>query len=349
MPMGRGHDPPRRNRHNKKGCMPMLSDRRLSRLMWLAGFVLLNIAAARPAAAQKIWFVPRGGPAGVPDYMGLFRPDAPWQQAALHVQVFEVPGELRSTASDRDLTQIITDLRRRNIGLAMAMGPLSGNTYAGKPCGFHVEGYSAPGEAVAAADRIKSLGGVIQYFSMDEPLYYGHYWGGTNACHSSIADIAKETAEKIRRVRQVFPQVQFGDVEPLQGLTPATWLADLQTWFDAFHADTGQPLAFFRFELIFTKPWQQYIPPLTQLLRREGIPLQVIYDSNFDDAGASDERAVAGTIANFKAYESGGRAPPDVAAIQFWSKYPSHVLPETDPRSATYMIDQYVKWRQSHH
>ena len=245
--------------------------------------------------------------------------------------------------------QIINDLRRRGIGLAMGMGPLSANTYAGRPCGFHVEGYSAPGEAVAAAQRIKSLGGVIQYFSMDEPLFYGHYYSGPNACHASIADIAKETAEKIRRVREVFPQVQFGDVEPPQAFPPSTWLADLQTWFDAFHTDTGQRLAYFRFELFFAQSWQQYIPPLTQLLRREGIPLQVIYDSNADDAKASDERAVAGTIANFKAYELGGRPPPDAASIQFWSKYPSHVLPETDPRSATYLIDQYVKWRQSHH
>jgi hypothetical protein len=327
----------------------MPSDRRLSRLMWLAVLLLLNIAAARPAVAQKIWFDPRGGPTGVPDFMDLFRPDAPWQQAASHVQVFEVTGQLRTTASDRDLIQIINDLRRRGIGLAMSMGPLSGNTYAGKPCGFHVEGYSAPLEAVALAERVKSLGGVIQYFTIDEALYYGHYWGGTNACHSSIADIARETAEKIRRVRAVFPEVQFGDVEPIQGFPPATWLADLQTWFDAFHADTGQPLAFFRFELIFTQPWQQYIPPLTQLLRREGIPLQVIYDSNADDARASDARAVAGTIANFKAYESDGRSPPDAAAIQYWSKYPSHALPETDPTSATYIINQYVKWRQSHH
>lgn len=328
--------------------MLMRSDRRLSRLMWLAGLLLLNIAAARPAATQEIWFAPRGGPKGVPDYMDLFRPDAPWQQAASHVQVFEVPGELRSEP-DNVLKQITNDLRRRGIGLAMGMGPLSRNTYAGKPCGTNVEGYSAPLEAVAAAERIKSVGGVIQYFTIDESLYYGHYWGGTNACHSSIADIAKETAEKIRRVRAVFPQVQFGDVEPVQGFPKATWLADLQTWFDAFHTDTGQRLAYFRFELIFTQPWQQYITPLTQLLRREGIPLQVIYDSNFDDAGASDERAIAGTIANFKAYESGGRAPPDAAAIQFWSKYPSHALPETDPRAATYLINQYVKWRQSHH
>jgi hypothetical protein len=327
----------------------MLSDRRLSRLMWLAGLMLLNIAAARPAAAQKIWFSPRGGPTGVPDFMDLFRPDAPWQQAASHVQVLEVTGQLRTTAPDRDLIQIINDLRRRGIGLAMGMGPLSGNTYAGKPCGYNVEGYSAPGEAVAAAQRIKSLGGVIQYFTMDEPVYYGHYWGGRNACHSSIADIAKEAAEKIRRVREVFPQVQFGDVEPPQGFPPATWLADLQTWFDAFHADTGQPLAYFRVELLYAEPWQQYIPPLTQLLRREGIPLQVIYDSNADAANVSDERAIAGTIANFKAYESGGRSPPDVALIQYWSKYPSHALPETDPRSATYLVNQYVKWRQSGH
>jgi hypothetical protein len=43
---------------------------------------------------------------------------------------------------------------------------------------------------------------------------------------------------------------------------------------------TGEPLAFFRLDLIWVKPWQSRMPKLVALLRSKGIPLQVIYDGS---------------------------------------------------------------------
>jgi hypothetical protein len=283
--------------------------------------------------------------------MALFPQNAPWQQAASHVQAFEISGDMAFAGADSDLAQIINGLRLRHVDLVVGIGPLSGFRNGAKVCGVRVEGYSSPGGTLAEAQHIKRLGGDVQYFAMDEPLYYGHIWSGPSACHSSVGDIAKEIADKFRQVRTVFPQAQFGEVEPMPvpGVPVATWLADLEGLFDGFQASTGQKIAFFRIDVVWSAPWQPWIPPLAQLLRRKGIPLQVIYDSNGPDANASDARAVAGTIAIFKKYESDGRSAPDVAAIQWWTKHPSHALPETDPTSGTYLIDQYVKWRQSRH
>jgi hypothetical protein len=326
----------------------MVSVRHLSRLTPLASLVLLNLVAAWPAVAQKVWFVPHAGPQGVPDYMDLFRPGAPWQQAASHVAAFEISGEMAALGPEGDLKQIIDGLRSRNIALAAGAGMLDANVNGTTRCGYHVEGFSAPGEPNAAAKHIKASGGVAQYFAM-EAIYYGHFYSGPNACHASIANIARGVAEKVRQIHATFPQAQFGDVEPLQAFPQATWLADVETWLDAFQADTGQRLAFFRLDLDWTRPWQQLIPPLAQLLHRKGVALQIIYDSDVKHANVSDEQAIANSIANFREYESDGRSPPDAGVIQFWSKYPSRVLPETDPRTATYLINQYVKWRQSSH
>ena len=335
----------------RNGAHVMRYVRQLSRLMCVTGAMLLSLLAARPAAAQKVWLDPHEGPQGARDFMELFRPDAPWQQAASHVEAFEVGGGMAYQGPEADLRQIIADLRRRNIALAVGMGPLSGMVDGVQRCGYHVEGYGAPGGPLAVAQRMARFGGVVQYFVMDEVVYYGHVYNGPNACHSSPSDIAKEIADKIRQVRTVFPQAQYGDVEPspIPSLPQATWLADLATFFDAFQANTGTKLAFFRLDLDWRGAWQPLIPPLAQILKQRGIPLQIIYDSSPLDANGSDARAVAGTIANFKLYESGGRSPPDAASIQWWTKYPSHVLPETDPTSGTYLINEYVRWRQSHH
>ena len=118
---------------------------------------------------------------------------------------------------------------------------------------------------------------------MDEPVYYGHIWNGPNACHSSIPDIAKEIAENLRQVRTIFPQAQFGEAEPMPipGVPLATWLADLETFFDTFQASSGQKVAFFRADVVWSARVATVDPPLGATAATEaGIPLQVIYDSN---------------------------------------------------------------------
>ena len=61
--------------------------------------------------------------------------------------------------------------------------------------------------------------------------------------------------------------------------------------------------------------WRERIPALTRLLRKKGIPLQVIYNGN--DNLKSDKAWIDSAVANFKAYEAEGRAPPDVAVINY--------------------------------
>src|SRR5579863_1761146 len=88
--VGLGHATGLQGRSDGRSYGFMLSPCHLSRLMCGVGLILLSLYAAPPATAQQIWFAPPSGPRGVPDYMALFRPDAPWQQAASHVQAFEI-------------------------------------------------------------------------------------------------------------------------------------------------------------------------------------------------------------------------------------------------------------------
>ena len=155
--------------------MSTLSVGHPSRWLYVASAMLLSLLATRPVTAQQIWYDPHSGPQGAPDYMDLFRPGAPWQQAASHVQEFEIAGEVVSYSSDHDLTQIIEGLRRLNIGLVPGIGALSGSVIEGKRCGYHVEGYGARGGPLSDAMRIKRLGGVVQYFVMDEEVLLRTY------------------------------------------------------------------------------------------------------------------------------------------------------------------------------
>lgn len=302
-------------------------------------FLPVNVAMAEEARGEPIiWLGPQFGARAAIDLMKLYEPDAHWQIAASHVSVFAISGEVVQQDSHVDLRRMLNDLGRRHIAIELGIAPLSGY---GR-CGHDVEGYSAPGQPLSDAQRLKTEGAVINDFSMDEPLHFGHIYSGRNACHDSISDIAKEVAIKIKGLQAVYPNVPIGDVEPVAS-GQKDWLRDLNHWFDAFEANTGQKLAFFRADIQWSRHWQDEMDGLRALLSRKGIPLQVIYNGN----GDTNEDWVATAVRHIQRYESGGRPPPDVAVIQSWDRNPTHLLPESDPVTLTGLVDWYVLWRQS--
>lgn len=314
----------------------------LAKLLLTACSMLLCQAAMSqatpPSTLPAIWFSPRSAPYELSNLTPLFKPDAPWQQAASHIAVFEITGGAARNGTEGEVRAIVTGLSNRRITLGLGMSPLSGD---GR-CGKGVEGYNAPGQPLYDARRLQTLGGNATYLSMDEPLYYGHVFEGENACRSSVKEIANEVAAKVREVRSVYPDLKVGDIEPV-GIDRATWIAEMEQWFSAYHAATGQELAFFRADIQWNRPWQHQMQALSRSLLRRGIPLQVIYNGN----AHSDAEWVDQATDRFKSYESGGNAAPNVAIFQCWTANPTHVLPETDQRTLTGLVKRYVQWQQT--
>ncbi len=150
--------------------------------------MLIGVLLAAPPGAKAAAGSPEVWLSGVPpfvreqtfhesdsDYMDLFKPDAPWSKSAQVVGVFMVNGALVMHQSDDELKAVFSDLRRRNIALAIEMGLLSAKDSKGQQvCGVGVEGFAAPDNATVVADRIQKAGGVLAYVAMDESLWYAH-------------------------------------------------------------------------------------------------------------------------------------------------------------------------------
>ncbi len=323
----------------------IIRSRKLLFLGSIACSALACLLHVRPSYGQEIWFSPRSGPGYAEDFYRLFESGAPWQQAASHVKAFELSIQLETGASDEDLKKVIDGLRERHIALALDMLPLTGRGERVAPngCGFHVEGYAASLQSLAVAKRFKALGGDVVYFDMDEPLYYGHFFNGTNACHSSLDELIADVAEKVKQVRSQFPEVKIGEAEPIMAVTKFG-LADLEKWLDAFQVATGKPLSFLRLDMDWTAEWQPQVIAVAQLLKRKGVQLQVIY--NGLDRDRSDEEWTSHAVANANAFEAAVK--PEVVVIQSWATYPKRVLPETDPKTMTGLINQYLSTRSVH-
>ena len=292
--------------------------------------------------AQKplIWFAPQPAVVGGSlDFSALFTDAAPWAKAASHVQVFKFYGwkSVGGLTSDGELEQMISDLNRRGIAIALETGPLTETT----TCGSGVEGFGGPEEGVGFVLRIKAAGGVVRFVDLDEPFFYGSLYSGPNACHWSREEIARQVATFVQAIKRVFPDVVVGDVEPLP---TGMQVGDLKEWVSTYRIVTGSDLPYFHLDLDFSHPdWPEAAKELETFTRGRGIEFGIIYTGDYNDA--SDAEWVAHAEERMVTYEAKTGGRPDHVIFQSWQDHPDYCLPETDPTTFTYLINRYFRTR----
>jgi hypothetical protein len=289
----------------------------------------------------KTWFAPFPPnllPSyGAVDYLNLFSPTAPWTTAASHIQVFKLyPYTL--SLPDADLKNLFSDLRRRHIAVGLEQGGL-----------MRVDNGSCAGDfdgnnALAYVQRIRDLGGSLQYVALDEPVFSAVVSTDSNACHWSVQQTVDNVATTVAAMRSVFPDLVVGDIEPVAaGASNDTYLSTYLRWIDAWKATTGKPFAFFHFDVAWGNDWKPAVLALSSALRTRQIPVGQIYIGLPDVT--TDRAWVVSTESEMVDFENHGGPAPDQVIFQSWNPLPHHVLPESDPSSFTYLIDRYFRDR----
>jgi len=289
-----------------------------------------------------IWFAPLPPLAitegrtftGSDDFMNLFKADAPWQNAAGHIQVFKLYGEwVAYKATDSQLKQAVEDLKQRSVALAVEAGPLN----ATSDCGQGVESFAGTEEGLRIAQRIKDAGGTLTFIALDEPYFFAHFYDGPNACHWDIEKIAKDVDTYIQTVKGIFPDLRIGDTEPLAGAANAQAYSD---WLDTFKSINGYDLAFLHMDIDWSRPtWTDEVVAILEHGNVVHVPVGIIYTGNVFDKTDEDWISAAGE--RVKKLELEKNASPVHVIFQSWNDKPDHVLPETTDFTFTNLIDVY--------
>jgi hypothetical protein len=285
------------------------------------------------------WFAPfpfHASPdPGVVDFFALFDAGAPWDAAAAHIQVFKMYEQIMAFP-DASLRTMFADLRRRHIALALEFGPLLVVT-----CGGGMEGFRGD-RGLQTAQRIRDLGGVLQYIAFDEPYFFGAIADGPTACHYTPDEVAANAKQSVDTLRTVFPDLVVGDIEVVPtGAGDPAWLDGYQRWVDAWQRVTGEPLAFFDFDVPIDGDWRGGVEAMRQALKIRSVPFGLIYVGE----GSSDAEWVASAAQFASDYENKGGTLPDQRIFQSWIRCPTHALPETDSNTFTYAINRYFRPR----
>ncbi|HTV89824.1 MAG TPA: hypothetical protein VME41_12480 [Stellaceae bacterium] len=327
--------------------------RKLLQSLAAAAVVLLACAAfPSPSGAQvtpQIWFHPPDpvhrrafAHESDPEYVKLFEPGAPWQQAAAHVRILKIYTKYLLEGNEADLRAQFAWLKQHHIGLALE-GPII--VTGSSACGTKSEGYSTNGLAPSVIKKLRLLGAEPDYWTADEPLFFGHSTTprpGFDPCQLPIPKLAALAGSFTRQIRAAFPRIQFIDIEPASNFPQANWPALMGPWLNAYRHAAGAPFAAVIMDVAWwVKGWQQRALSLTQYLRSARVPTGVIYDGNSPEK--SNRAWLAEARQHWRQYESLVGGPPDIALFQSWAPQPVKLLPETSTDAFTNVVLDYAR------
>ncbi|MCI4679473.1 hypothetical protein K9U39_09845 [Rhodoblastus acidophilus] len=299
--------------------------------------VLNLISCTNPSFAFQIWVSghdpvsgPEKNPAYPCDFMDLFAPNAPWENAAKRVSVFKLSTAFVLKGTDDDLRKTFSGLKERHIALAVETGVLFSPN-----CGKGMEGFANPASAKAIAYRVKRLGGDLQYVAMDEQLWFGHFAHGKNACGFSISEIAKQVAQHAKEIAAFFPSVKIGAIEPISDLEPAEAISK---YLKAYEAAYGSKFAFLHGDIQWSREWETPLANAVRVARSEHISFGPIIDSDHPADDNGDEWAQHAQQRRYAINKVVSPSDLNALIIQTWTKEPHSWLPETSKDSLTHFI-----------
>jgi hypothetical protein len=194
------------------------------------------------------------------------------------------------------------------------------------------------------AERIRELGGTLQYVAFDEPFFHGSLYSGRSACHWTADQVAQNAAASVAKIKSVFPHVVVGDIEVLPvTFADPDWLDRYQAWMDAWERATGAPLAFFHCDVDTASDWRPSLEAVRRIAQQRHIAFGLIYTGTF--LPTTDADWVSEVESYFTGYEKLGGPVPDQVIFQSWQPFPKHNLPETDPTTFTHVINRYFRER----
>jgi hypothetical protein len=304
-----------------------------------------EVAQSASAEDTRIWFGMGAltSPAGRHSWELLYRqPHPAWPDALTKVAVMGVLTQALVKIPEPEMTQFAARLKEKNIGLGVEM---LAQAYAPPGCGGGVEGYFPPDQTAALAAKVRRANGAVQYVAMDEPVWYGHYYDGAQACHSSIDSVAERVAVNLREYLKVFPDLTIGDIEPFPSMSDQpNWQADYSAWRAAVQKATGKPIAYLFVDVDWARPnWEEGLKAIAQYAQNTHLALGIIYNASPPAASKDNQAWLNEARQNFAHIERDLHIKPQWAMFTSWTKFPGHAVTDENGLGEDYLVKEYLK------
>ena len=297
-------------------------------LALLAAAAASAIAATAHAQREtpQVWMMPRGDEEGRA-FRVLFEQPEQWAETRKHVDVLSCTdlNLQRHFKNDEELRGWFAKLKEWKIKMAMEVGA--------------VKEWGVTGEKTFNAERknwerLQSLGADLHAIAMDEPLCCVR-----EHIHMPDEHALKETANYIALVRQHFPNVLIGDIEPY----PSISLEEHKAWIEALQKRLAEMkvrgIDFYRLDVDWLRfnvqqkgSWRE-VRQLELWCRQRKLPFSLIYWASgypaMKSRGLADDSTWYTAIMQQGYDYAAVEGRPDQYVIESWIKAPAECLPET--------------------
>lgn len=303
--------------------------------------------------AQSIWLAPQGaynraGAQRPLDFLDMFKSDDLWRVSLSKIRVFKLYGRYIDSSPPSQLEKVIAFLKQRKIVIALEIGSINGLADPRPTCGGPglVEGYVTADAAFRITQKLKSVGADVQYFSLDEPLWYGHYYqgkvGGQPGCKTPLEPLLHSMKIPLSIMLSAFPAAEIGQIEPTILAMQGDGREKLLRWASLFKQEIGRPLDFIHLDV----PWLHHeaekslarMVDIAEELRRENLVKRRGVIVNGSGNAGSDLAWIDSARRNAMRVCKAFVRPPDEIIVQSWDPWPTRVLPESSPTALTSLI-----------
>ena len=309
----------------------------------LAAALALGLSGHSPMAAPALTFAPPDSlhhgdrPPLVPDFAQLFSDPDAWASGWSKLSAFSINTYFATLAPEALLHDVFGFLTTRHIALEVALQALPV-----EDCGVGVEGLVQTIRGpVGTVERMKKLNAPVATFGLDEPLTFGHFWDGHNACRLPVEEVAERLARTIAAVRAIYPNARINDYEVPTGKWYPQWQTVLPQWLEAYQRHTGTPLDAMTLDANWRDPhWQDAVRQSVRILHAHGVKAGIFLDAT-GGPDVTDGSWMA------EAHRNGETIIRDKFGLDFvivasWMGHPKRLLPASDRLSLTSLIPWFA-------
>lgn len=307
------------------------------------------IMAQDTTAKAVVWMYPPGVSNGQ-CFRELFTHPDQWKETRSKIDVLGYWDiQLDKQFTDDELSEWFAMLDKWGLKFTLEVGAVKMWAPKGKAAYY---------SGLARWKRFMKLGCKIYAFALDEPFCCVR-----KEMNESFEYAVEQTAQFIAKVRERYPDILIGDIEPY----PFFRLDELIDWIDSLQARLKElnvrGMDFFRLDVNWagiiyggeSGSWEE-VKKLEDACRGRKIPFSLIYwASDYpywkSKNNASDGTWYDGVMKQGDYYEAVG-GTPDQYVIESWVGAPSRSVPETDEWSFTRSVldfcDKFVKRKKIH-